>query len=459
MIRQAGAAADDEQRRSYAVVPSSSSMLAIVQTPVSASTVVVNVEPTDLSPEQFYDVQAGAGSPATHEADNAYAHLASMHVSIAFLLAIFHHESTYATNPDAIVVKYQTNNPGNCRSSRTADYPIVETERGEFVDYPHWTAGWVDLSYRLTDPSYVYVQEGRRTIQQIIERFAPASDGNAPASYVNAVVTDMNRWLETGAMTAEIPGWLWTPESCGEIGYDPPGSHGRQNTTIDRLILHCTLGTNSESWLNGCHGNSTHFLDWRDGSKRLQSVSMLDAAWAAGNKGYNLRGIQYEHECTESEMLDATYWTLSILRRMATNCAEILHANPGIKPDRQHVIGHVDVPDQDHYDPGPVFPWNIFIDELAAAYSAGSDVVYRYFPETGYGVGHGFLDYWEQFHHDATSIANFGYPLSEEQDDPVTGYVIQYFERAIFEFHPENADPYRVLLRRLGADALAAAGL
>lgn len=28
------------------------------------------------------------------------------------------------------------------------------------------------------------------------------------------------------------------------------------------------------------------------------------------------------------------------------------------------------------------------------------------------------------------------------------------FERAVFEYHPENDDPYKVLLRRLGAEAL-----
>jgi hypothetical protein len=32
---------------------------------------------------------------------------------------------------------------------------------------------------------------------------------------------------------------------------------------------------------------------------------------------------------------------------------------------------------------------------------------------------------------------------------------VQYFERAVFEYHPENDEPYRVLLRRLGAEALA----
>ncbi|HEX7102218.1 MAG TPA: peptidoglycan hydrolase, partial [Nitrolancea sp.] len=57
------------------------------------------------------------------------------------------------------------------------------------------------------------------------------------------------------------------------------------------------------------------------------------------------------------------------------------------------------------------------------------------------------------------SLALFGYPISEEFVDPQTGYVTQYFERAVFEYHPENAGtPYTVLLKRLGADELQARG-
>jgi hypothetical protein len=50
----------------------------------------------------------------------------------------------------------------------------------------------------------------------------------------------------------------------------------------------------------------------------------------------------------------------------------------------------------------------------------------------------------------------FGYPISKEFEErnPDTGevYKVQYFERARFEWHPENqGTPYAVLLGRLGA--------
>src|SRR5207244_9299315 len=50
------------------------------------------------------------------------------------------------------------------------------------------------------------------------------------------------------------------------------------------------------------------------------------------------------------------------------------------------------------------------------------------------------------------------YPLSEEVSE--NGLTVQYFERARFEWHPENAGtPYEVLLGRLGADAAARDGI
>jgi hypothetical protein len=74
----------------------------------------------------------------------------------------------------------------------------------------------------------------------------------------------------------------------------------------------------------------------------------------------------------------------------------------------------------------------------------------RFFPETGHTVQGRFLDYWQSH----GGLAQQGYPLSDEQEEisDTDGkmYRVQYFERAIFEYHPENAPPYDVLLTLLG---------
>jgi hypothetical protein len=72
------------------------------------------------------------------------------------------------------------------------------------------------------------------------------------------------------------------------------------------------------------------------------------------------------------------------------------------------------------------------------------------FPETGKTVSGIFLDYWRQH----GGLAQQGYPISNlmEEASDLNGkvYTVQYFERAVFEYHPENQAPYNVLLSQLG---------
>jgi len=84
----------------------------------------------------------------------------------------------------------------------------------------------------------------------------------------------------------------------------------------------------------------------------------------------------------------------------------------------------------------------------ASTNDVGPDRVY--FAQTGHYLAYGFLDYW---HHHG-EVATFGYPISEEFQ--ANGVTVQYFERAVFEYHPSAPERWRVQLRRLGADQTAA---
>jgi hypothetical protein len=74
----------------------------------------------------------------------------------------------------------------------------------------------------------------------------------------------------------------------------------------------------------------------------------------------------------------------------------------------------------------------------------------RTFPETGKQVCGQFLIYWESH----GGLAQQGLPLSGEftevNDLDGKPYTVQYFERAVFEKHPENRSPFDVLLSQLG---------
>ncbi|RIK38599.1 MAG: hypothetical protein DCC58_16470 [Chloroflexi bacterium] len=70
----------------------------------------------------------------------------------------------------------------------------------------------------------------------------------------------------------------------------------------------------------------------------------------------------------------------------------------------------------------------------------------RYFDETGFWVQGPFREYWES----RGGLFIFGYPITAVFKDD--GLYKQYFERAIFEWHPEYAGTENeVLLQRLGA--------
>lgn len=72
------------------------------------------------------------------------------------------------------------------------------------------------------------------------------------------------------------------------------------------------------------------------------------------------------------------------------------------------------------------------------------------FAETGKRLGGIFLDYWQG--HGA--LAQQGLPISDEfiEVSALDGkpYRVQYFERAVFEYHPEQVAAYQVLLSQLG---------
>jgi hypothetical protein len=75
----------------------------------------------------------------------------------------------------------------------------------------------------------------------------------------------------------------------------------------------------------------------------------------------------------------------------------------------------------------------------------------QYFPETGHNVSGSFLNFWNQH----GGLAVFGFPITEQivEKNPQDGkeYTVQYFERARFELHPENAGtPFEVQLGQLG---------
>jgi len=74
-----------------------------------------------------------------------------------------------------------------------------------------------------------------------------------------------------------------------------------------------------------------------------------------------------------------------------------------------------------------------------------------YVQETGHSLSYSFLSYWKAY----GDVRIFGYPLTEPANE--NGYLVQYFERARMEYHPEKAGlSYGIELGHLGKEYLPA---
>lgn len=427
---------------------------------IDRDTVVVGVQPR-IDRDTFCRILRDAQSPASEECAAAYDAVVAQGVDPLFALAIFWHESQFGRV--GICHDEDTKNPGNTRTSRTGVGVVITTPRGQFVKYPSWAEGFRDLAARLTDPAFVYAQEGRTTIARIIERWAPRADGNDPEGYVAAVVRFMQQH-EGRTTMAEV----WYPKA---IRYQSPymnrGSDYNRAwpTSVTHVVMHHTAGSWDSvvnEFTSGSRHVSAHFLVGRDG-RVAQFVSLDDIAWHAGDWGMNVKSVGIEHEQYVRSDGTWTTWTDAQLSASA-QLLSWLFAQAG-KP--LTVLRHRDVVSTD-------CPGDLPVEKIVAMATQATGNQEP--PEGGYTdlgnarvyrvggklitLGGGFLSYYrwlEALLGPSETLLLIGLPITDEQkEDNLT---VQYFERAVFEWHPgKRPERWDVLLRRVGYEAARAKG-
>ena len=424
---------------------------------INRTTQVVRVG-SRISRAVFRKVLEQANSPAAGEADSGYDLVVSYSVDPAFALAIFRHESQYGTR--GICREYDTKNPGNVRTSRLGLGTVIETPRGRFVKFQSWAEGWRELAYRLVDPTFVYAQRNAITIEQIIPIWAPPADGNAPEAYIQSVVRSMNEYIAMEStptsLTLSIP---------FRVDFIPIGKPNRPGLAMEPkyITVHETgnraPGANAEMHRRFVHNGggqenvSFHFVV--DDREVIQLLPLTEIGWHAGD-GYYGTGNRQSIAIEVCVNIDANR------DKALSNLIELLAALLRLYGWSTNVIV------QHNRWSGKNCPaliraerkWEWLLEEVRRRMGAPMQSDERvYFPETGHWLAGGFRQFW--LRHGGLPI--FGYPLSEEYRGPViTGcgckddgkpHVVQWFERARFEWHPGAApDRFDVLLGRIGAE-------
>lgn len=101
-------------------------------------------------------------------------------------LAFFMHESLFGTTGEARA----TLSLGNSRC--IPDRPCIDQDRGGYAKMNSWQDGF-EQWYKLIRNLYI-AQWGRITVDQIIPKYAPNSDGNNEAAYIATLKHEVDTW-------------------------------------------------------------------------------------------------------------------------------------------------------------------------------------------------------------------------------------------------------------------------
>lgn len=142
----------------------------------------------------FTRILTAAHSPAAPVAAECWAGIVAHGVDPALALAVFQHETSYGTRG----IGPSTRNWGALR--RSPHYPSPSG----FVRYPSWPAGARDAARLLAIYGADQIRPGRKTstAQTFPFVWAPASDGNAPDRYGDAIVAAITRYIALERATA-----------------------------------------------------------------------------------------------------------------------------------------------------------------------------------------------------------------------------------------------------------------
>lgn len=141
-----------------------------------------------ISQAQFVRVLERYGSPCASIGAECYTIISSYGLDPAVALAFFGHESVFGTRGVAV----ETRNWGNVRAPVKAERTIGMHPR-HFAIFRSWQDGLRDWCERINE-RYID-QKGLDTVEKAVPVYAPSTDGNNEAAYINHVTKLVADWI------------------------------------------------------------------------------------------------------------------------------------------------------------------------------------------------------------------------------------------------------------------------
>jgi MYXO-CTERM domain-containing protein len=188
-------------------------------------------------------------------------------------------------------------------------------------------------------------------VKIVLPEEGPEDDHTRPAEYNEPILSDelLPPLLE---MPAEYPlAVTFNPA-------DPSNYTANGMISYDYVVVHTMQGYygGSQSWFKNPAANvSAHFVMRASDGEVTQMVKLKDRAWHVGNSNPYSIGIEHEGFIDEPAWYTwETYMSSAMLTRWTADELDIPR-------DRNHIVGHVELPNQTHTDPGIHWNWDLYM--------------------------------------------------------------------------------------------------
>jgi hypothetical protein len=177
----------------------------------------------------------------------------------------------------------------------------------------------------------------------------------------------------------------WIPAPYEEFGEGDYGNHDKAERPASQSVKYIVIHDTEATWDTTLRlVQNPQYVSWQYSLRSsdghiAQHVPLKDVAWHAGNWFVNAKSVGLEHE---GFLVSPDAWYTEAMYRTSARLVRYLAHRFDIPLDRQHVLGHDNVPGTTtatirgmHTDPGPYWDWAHYFTLLGRPFTpeAGPD--------------------------------------------------------------------------------------
>lgn len=218
----------------------------------------------------------------------------------------------------------------------------------------------------------------------VVARYGHAADASSARSYADSVYGHLRDGVRIGTEDGNVLALREHPNVRPERGryadvrsgrranlaggypdaiWDPADPSNYTNASrgagdITAVVIHTTQGSyaGTISWFKNPDANvSAHYVIRSEDGEITQMVDDADVGWHA--RDGNSYSIGIEHE----GFVDDPSWYTDVMYQESAKVTAYACSTYGFTCDREHVVGHSEVPGNDHTDPGPNWDWDYYM--------------------------------------------------------------------------------------------------